>query len=367
MVTISLCMIVRNEEAVLKRCLDGAREYADEIILVDTGSEDKTRAIAKRYADRVVDFPWRDDFAAARNEAFSHATKDYCMWLDADDVVTAEERAKLARLKERLEPDTDVVMMRYVLREDGQGRSLFSCFRERLIRNRRGFRWVGRVHEVIVPAGKVITEDITIRHRKVKPGDPDRNLRIYEAMIREGEELDGRERFYYGRELMDHGRLEEAEAVFRAFLEGEGWVENRIEACLNRSECLRRLGRKEESARALLGSFLYDTPRGEVCTALGQYFQEEGRYREAAWWYETALGLTPPENGAFTRPDCYGYLPEINLCVCYDRLGDVRKAYEYHRRARERRPEAPEVAWNEAYFQKRFRDEPNLFPRHRIE
>lgn len=70
MVTISLCMIVRNEEAVLERCLHSVCNVVDEIILVDTGSEDRTKEIARSYTDRIYDFAWSDDFAAARNFPF---------------------------------------------------------------------------------------------------------------------------------------------------------------------------------------------------------------------------------------------------------------------------------------------------------
>lgn len=70
MVTISLCMIVKDEEAVLKRCLESAKEIADEMIVVDTGSRDQTREIAEKEGARVYQFPWIDDFAAARNFPF---------------------------------------------------------------------------------------------------------------------------------------------------------------------------------------------------------------------------------------------------------------------------------------------------------
>ena len=184
LITISLCMIVKNEEKVLGRCLKAARSFADEIILVDTGSQDRTREIGNEYGARVYEYEWKDDFAAARNEAFSKAVMDYCMWLDADDVVTEENREKILNLKKKLEPDTDMVMMRYSVSEDSQGNSLFSYYRERLVRNGKGFLWEGRVHEAIVPSGKVIYSDIVISHRKEGAGDSDRNLRIYEKMIR---------------------------------------------------------------------------------------------------------------------------------------------------------------------------------------
>lgn len=113
MVSVSLCMIVKNEEDVLARCLDSAAELVDEIVIVDTGSTDRTREIAARYTDKIFDFLWRDDFAAARNESFSHAAMDYCLWLDADDILLEEDREKFRALKEELDPGVSVVMAPY--------------------------------------------------------------------------------------------------------------------------------------------------------------------------------------------------------------------------------------------------------------
>ena len=84
MVSISVCMIVKNEEAVLKRCLDSLKGIAEEIVVVDTGSTDRTKEIAAEYTDKIYDFTWVHDFSAARNFAFSKATKDYIYSADAD-------------------------------------------------------------------------------------------------------------------------------------------------------------------------------------------------------------------------------------------------------------------------------------------
>ena len=112
MTTISLCMIVRDEEEVLARCLDSAAGIADEIIIVDTGSVDRTMEIAREYTDQVYSFTWIDDFAAARNYAFSLASSEFCMWLDADDVILPEDHSKLLELKNQL-AEVDTVMLRY--------------------------------------------------------------------------------------------------------------------------------------------------------------------------------------------------------------------------------------------------------------
>lgn len=101
--TLSLCMIVRDEERVLARALDGVSSGVDEIVIADTGSRDGTVALAKRYTDKVFDFEWCDDFAAARNFSFSKASCEFVMWLDADDIVTPENAELLKKLKDRLE------------------------------------------------------------------------------------------------------------------------------------------------------------------------------------------------------------------------------------------------------------------------
>lgn len=110
MVTISLCMIVKDEEAVLGRCLDSAADIVDEVVVVDTGSSDRTKEIAGQYG-RVLDFTWCEDFAAARNASFAQATKDFILWLDADDVIEPEAQSRFLQLKQELDETTDVVML----------------------------------------------------------------------------------------------------------------------------------------------------------------------------------------------------------------------------------------------------------------
>jgi glycosyltransferase involved in cell wall biosynthesis len=86
-------MIVKDEEKNLGACLESVRGIFDEIIVVDTGSKDRTIEIARSFGALVFEFAWVDDFAAARNEALAHATGDYVFWLDADDVVEGSSSA----------------------------------------------------------------------------------------------------------------------------------------------------------------------------------------------------------------------------------------------------------------------------------
>lgn len=329
MATLSLCMIVRDEESVLDRCLKNAGVFSDEIIILDTGSCDRTKEIALQYTDHVYDFDWTDDFSAARNESFAKAAMDYCMWLDADDVVTRENAERIRSLKNTLNPDTDMVMMNYVAAENDKGKPLFSYYRERIIKNRQGFLWEGPVHEAICPRGNILYSDITIFHRKIKPGDPDRNLRIYEKLLSQKKVLDGRGQFYYARELYFHQKYREAAEVFVRFLQGDGWVENQIEACLNLADCYRMLGLHQQKLTALLHSFQLDTPRGEACCEIGRHFLEQGRYETAAFWYKAALSTKPPaQNGAFIRWECYDTIPRENLAICRNQAkGDEPNLY----------------------------------------
>ena len=97
--TISLCMIVKNEEVNIEKCLKCTNKIADEIIIVDTGSTDNTKLVAKKYTDKIFDYEWADDFAAARNYSFSKATMEYIMWLDADDIISDVDIEKIIKIK----------------------------------------------------------------------------------------------------------------------------------------------------------------------------------------------------------------------------------------------------------------------------
>ncbi len=352
MATISLCMIVKNEEMHIARCLDSMADLVDEIIIVDTGSTDRTVEIVSDYTDKVYSYSWKDDFADARNASFSRAVMDYCMWMDADDILEASERDKFLQLKQTLSADVDIVMMKYHTSFDEAGRPSFSYFRERWIRNCAKYRWTGAVHEVIPPDGRVVYSDIAVCHKKVGAGDPDRNLKIYQKMIAAGKYLEPRQQYYYGRGLYYHRQYREAISVFEEFLlSAEGWIENKIEACSVCADCYYRLGEEQAALSTLLRSLGFDLPRAELCCEIGKYFLEHGNFHNAIFWYETALNTPKKEHSdGFILPDCYDYVPFLQLCVCYDRMGERQKAKEYNERAGSCKPYSQAYLYNKRYF-----------------
>lgn len=354
MINISLCMIVKNEELVLKRCLESVKDIVDEIIIVDTGSEDKTKDIAYEFTNKVYDFEWVNDFSKARNYSFSKATKDYILWLDADDIILPEDKIKFLNLKTNLATSIDIVMMKYNVGFDENGNVNFSYYRERLLKREKNYTWKSPIHEVIEPIGNLHYSDICITHKKEKADTySTRNLEIFESMIKNNIELDARQQYYYSRELMYHNKFESAIENFNIFLKRkDGWIENKINACLDLANCYNSLNDENGYVSSLLRSFEYDTPRAEICTTLGIYFMSKNNYPLAIYWLEKSTQISPKlENGGFVLLDYYNYLPYINLCVCYDILGNHKLAYEYNEKAGKVKPSSSEYLYNKKYFE----------------
>lgn len=341
---ISLCLIVKDEEAVLSRCLDSAKTVADEIILVDTGSTDRTVQIAERYTKKIYFFPWRDDFSAARNFAFSKGTGDYLLWLDADDVILPEQLARFQAFKKRIvKEQPDVVMCPYQT-----GGTVF-C-RERFLRREANFIWRGRVHECITPRGKILHSDFTVTHLGSGKPRGERNLHIYQKWAAE-EPLGGRDLFYYGRELYYNKLYTEAIAVLNKMLDGDGWHVNKIEACKVLSKCYRASGERENALRALFRSFLYGEPRASVLCEIGSVYRTQKKLRAAIYWYEAAERCKDfSDEGDFEEPLCRTLIPRVELTCCYYALGDTVRAVDCHKRAEADFPNHPSVVYNRKYF-----------------
>lgn len=345
-------MIVKNEEATLARCLKSVQKAVDEIIIVDTGSTDKTKSIAKKFTDKVYDFAWIEDFAAARNEAFAKATMDYQMWLDADDVIPEKELKKLLALKEELEPGVDIVTMKYYTHFDAQGNPVNISTRGRLFRREAGYEWMDPIHEYITLAGKIVYTDIVIHHKQNhKEGRHNRNLSIYEKLEATGATLTPRQLYYFARELKDHGLWAKSVYYFEKFLQtGQGWAEDNIATCHSLAILYHTLGDREKILPILTKSFFYGSPRAEICSEIGYYYKRAKNTKVAYEWFKTAANLGEPDSIGFILRDYWGYIPNIECCVCAYELGDFQGAKKYNEIAAQYKPDDPAVEYNRKSF-----------------
>ncbi len=351
--TLSLCMIVKNEEQVLTRCLESITDCFDEIIILDTGSTDKTKEIAKRYTSFVYETEWKNDFSLARNEVFSYASGDYIMWMDADDILTEENKQKLIALKKGMDGTVDLYLMNYATAYDENNVPTFYFQRERIVRRNAPHHWEGVVHETLHCNGRRQVVEMYISHKSVKKSYSRRNLLIFESKLAADGFLPPREQFYYARELFYHKQYLEAQKQLSAYLASPfGWTENRIEAYLFLSKCFEQRGDISTALQTLFISFYESLPRSETACEIGRLHMLQERYTDAIWWYRLALeNSAPPTEGAFINQDYVELIPCLQLCVCFDKIKDYTTAKYYHDRIAVKRPENEAVRHNQRYFQ----------------
>lgn len=337
MVTISLCMIVKNEEKVLARCLDSVRDFMDEIIIVDTGSEDRTKEIAAKYTDKIYDFVWINDFSAARNFAFSKATCDYIYSADADEVIDEENREKFRQLKEVLMPEVEIVQMYYANQLScGTVYNFDKELRPKLFKRLRTFRWIEPVHETVSLLPIVFDSDIEITHlpENLHTG---RDLAIFKRMVDRGEVLSARLFDFYARELFVSGSPEDfrqAEEYFTMIADGEETSEEQMKAAVCvvvkaaalRKDYLKmyRYAMKDVATEAV----------SEVCFELGEYYYRQEDYKEAALWFYNAAYQTECVLNIHYGSD----KPIGRLADCYEAMGMLQEAEMYRKEEREWMP-----------------------------
>ena len=350
--TISLCMIVKDEEKVLKRCLLGVADLVDEIIIVDTGSTDNTKKIAHEFTEKVYDFPWIDDFSAARNYSFSLASGDYLLWLDADDYIPQTEKEKFVALKEQLQANVpDGVFCRYLCPVDAN-MPPFSYVRERFLKRSTTHVWKGVVHECVAVSGKRLYSNFSVWHYGNDKPRENRNLTIYRKYIEKGNVLSARDEFYYARELYYNGYWIESIARIDYFLSRkDGWVINKIDACKIKAECLLQLNEEKHALETLFSSFLYGEPRASVLCAIAHIFTRQRKWKDAEKWYLFALQTgSHVKDGDFETQADYTLNPLLGLTQACFQLGEKERAKEYHKQALSLFPRHPSVLYNEEFF-----------------
>ena len=147
-IRISACYIVRDDAVHLKKSIESLKAAVDELIVVDTGSHDDTMAAAQTCGAAVHEFPWMDDFAAARNAALSHVTGDWVIFIDADEYFSAETRGNLRTAIEMADADDgEVLLVPWHNIDEMTGETLLDSYAPRIFRRRAGRHYIGHIHE----------------------------------------------------------------------------------------------------------------------------------------------------------------------------------------------------------------------------
>lgn len=285
-------MIVKDEEPVIGRCLSIVTQFADETIVVDTGSRDKTKEIAKRYTENVFDYPWEDDFAKARNESYRRATCDYVMWMDADDVIRPDGIQRLRSLMCDLKDPIDVIFLPYFEREKGRPEVFDSyLMRDRILRRDLQPVWENPIHEAIaIPQNwrPLFCRDIPVYHEKLVVNEEGRNMRIFVKSMAEGWQLDDYSKAYYCRELSLSHKYEEAIRVFHSLFETRSEEHNVYYALIYYIDAMEQVKRYAELKKTLLAYINEYRITEMVCCELGRCCLKGNQLSEAYSWYQKA-------------------------------------------------------------------------------
>ncbi|SFR58139.1 glycosyltransferase family 2 protein [Anaeromicropila populeti] len=330
MITISLCMIVKNEEKVLARCLDSICDLMDEIIIVDTGSTDRTKEIAACYTDKIYDFQWNNDFSAARNFSFTKASKEYIYVADADEVIDEENREKFRILKEAMVPEVEIVQMYYTNQlAFGTTYNFDEEYRPKLYKRLREFMWVEPVHEAVNLEPVIFDSEIRIQHLPLS-NHSKRDFGIFKKIMQDGNGLSKKLHNMYAKELFISGEKQD-------FIEAADFFEASASDSLRSEEevleaicVLVKTGRLENDMNRLLKYALRGVATqssSEICFEVGEYFYQKSDFAEAVlWFYNAAFETECILNIRYGKE-----FPFARLAECYRRLGNETEAKEYEK------------------------------------
>lgn len=320
---ISLCMIAKDEEAVIARCLQSTRAAADEWIVVDTGSTDWTVEIARREGAVVHSRQWQGHFANSRNEAIALATGDWILVLDADEVLT-EGQGELVR---QLTADAGEVQGYFVqiVNETGTGSKpsgSSSSAALRLFRNRSDYRYAGRIHEQIVqpilnanPAAKLVYSDIQLVHGGYLPEVVRKKQKVQrnlDLLLKELENSDNVSfhRYNLGIEYMRLGDYTEALNQLRLCREAAEWWTTTFGhvVVLREAFCLQMLERNAEAIHLCEEAAVRLADFPDLFFTLGRLHYQERNWNAArkAFLQALALRVAPPQYTTVAGAGTYG-------------------------------------------------------------
>ena len=333
----SLCMIVRDEEEYLPQCLRSAAGDADEIIVVDTGSRDRTRDIARAFGARVLDREWTGDFAAARNYSLDQARGEWVIFLDADEELVGEDRGKLRPLLEAAGDIEGFYVNELSFVGDQPGIEAVSNLAFRIFRNRPAHRFVRPLHEQILPqvmrSGRIGFSELRLNHygylnRPAMAKDKfNRNLDI---LLKEAKESSGDSftDFNLGVEYLRRREHELALQRFQRSFRSLKSLEQTYASILvkNIVLCLRILGRYDQAQKVLDDALEAYPEYTDLFFLRATVYHDAHDYDRAIEGFQRCLqmGEAPPRY--FSEVGVGGYKAWLGLGLVYRDLEERSRA-----------------------------------------
>ena len=354
--TLSLCVICKNEENNIRNLLDSVKgDLFDEIVIVDTGSTDKTVDIIKEYTDKVFFFEWVNDFGAARNVSFSHATSDYIMWLDSDDTILEKDYKKLLDLKERLH-ESPIWLVKYEYAHDEFGKSICSFFRERIVQRSLNLQWQEPIHEYLPLDAPFQKTDIEVHHAKAHETSS-RNIPMLEDIVKKNPTV-GRNVFYLGKEYFDNGQLEKGIEKLTQFIDmPDAWSENKYNALLRIASYYKNTQDYSKAIHYCWEALKTNELKADAYCTMGDIGMETQAWDYAIHWFIVASNMERPEDALdIVEPKYHTWLPQLQLCLCYNSIGKVFEAAVANEKALEYRPEDHRMLNNRKIFKENLGD-----------
>lgn len=315
---LTLCIIVKNEEKTLPKLLGSIVSHVDQVVVTDTGSTDKTKEVCEQYCgDKLkwTTFEWCDDFSAARNYNFSQAEKgSWVVWADADDVVVNAKELK-AIAKDCDKNNINAVMFPYHYVVDENGNTTCLQTRERLIKNDGTYKWIGRLHEAMLPITKMAVASSLDHVQWVHQAKADRvetskwrNLDILEkaleAEIAENK-VDPRTLYNLGNAYFTVDNYQKALACYVRYIPLSGWVEEIYLARHRTALALLYTKQFDLAMEAALKAVSVKPEYPDAYIDLGKICYESQDYEKAIYWFKEALKKETPKNLPVYNPMDY--------------------------------------------------------------
>lgn len=353
MSSVGLALIAKNEEKRLPHLLASIEGAFDEIVLVDTGSLDRTKDTFREWAEKqsgltyeIKYFHWTKDFAAARNFAHSLLTSDWQVWADCDDVINGAKNIR--QLIQQVPDEVAGLVAEYNYAQHPEtGNCICRLKRERIVRKGRA-KWINRVHEAQVLDGPVMQigpQMVEWVHQKqhmtvdeMKKFDARRNLDILENWIQDEPE-NTRVLAYLGTETAATGKLEEAIPYFEKYLSlNPEWDEERAQVYRKLAMCLLPLQRADDAIALALEAVKLLPRWPDSYNTLAEAYFGKGEFHKSIFWANEVISKGAPETMLIINPHDYTYQPMKVMAGAYAALQQFDEAVEWGKKAWELNP-----------------------------